>query len=222
MRFIAISIALTTAFVAARPQAPANLGKSPVAYGPKPSGCSEFEILVARGTSEPGPFGLIVGDALVRSVRSQVTGSRGYAVQYPADAEAKSVPTGVEDVVNRLTKQSTACPNQKFALVGYSQGAMVMHSAAPKIPESVLPKILALVMFGDPALRRGAATFPGGLGSRLLEQCAPADPVCSPGSDFNPHLTYGQAKYQTPSVAFIVAAFKGRPLPQAKGKSTRK
>jgi hypothetical protein len=35
-----------------------------VKNGPAPKGCSAFEILVARGTGEPGPFGTIVGDGL--------------------------------------------------------------------------------------------------------------------------------------------------------------
>jgi hypothetical protein len=36
---------------------------------------------VARGTSEPGPFGVIVGDPLVKNVAAIMQGTRGYAVQ---------------------------------------------------------------------------------------------------------------------------------------------
>lgn len=151
---------------------------------------------VARGTSEPGSFGLIVGDPLVAAVKRQVPGARGYAVQvlflnthgrcaknrkklqYPADATAQSAPTGRDDVVKRLEAQSAACPQQKFALVGYSQGAMVMRMAAPKIPAAIHSKILALEMFGDPGLRGGRlSSFPGDLNSRLYENCAKGDPV---------------------------------------------
>jgi len=35
----------------------------------------------ARGTSEPGPFGVIVGDPLVKNVVGAMPGARGYAVQ---------------------------------------------------------------------------------------------------------------------------------------------
>jgi hypothetical protein len=67
-----------------------------VALGPAPKGCSKYEIIVgmylgpsqivyspstARGTAEPGPYGLIVGDPLVNSVTKAIPGSRGYAVQ---------------------------------------------------------------------------------------------------------------------------------------------
>jgi cutinase len=182
MKLYTISLALTATLAAAQTSMPA-LGKSPVAFGPKPAGCSKFEILVARGTSEPGSFGLIVGDPLVRAVKAQVPGARGYAVQYPADMSAASVTTGVKDVVDRLTSQSQACPEQKFALVGYSQGAMVMHAAAPKIPQDVVPKIAAFVMFGDPLLRRGSGKFPGSMAEKTYENCAPGDMVCA--SPFN-------------------------------------
>ena len=75
-----------------------------VPNGPAPGGCSKYEIIVgmqvennpqtasstsltdfigfkARGTGEPGPFGSVVGDKLVRTVTRQLPGSRGYAVQ---------------------------------------------------------------------------------------------------------------------------------------------
>lgn len=58
----------------------ANGGSIP--HGPAPSGCAKHEILVARGTGEPGAFGVVVGDPLVNAVVDAVPGSRGYAVQY--------------------------------------------------------------------------------------------------------------------------------------------
>jgi cutinase len=87
-----------------------------------------------------------------------------------------SVSTGSSDVVQRLTEQDKACPDEKFVLVGYSQGASVMRNAAPKIPKSIYPKIIAMAMFGDPGLKRGQK-FPEELQSKLFENCAPGDPV---------------------------------------------
>ena len=82
-------------------------------------------------------------------------------------------------MVNRLVGQSTACPQQTFVLVGYSQGAGVMHSAAKDIPVSLYPKIKALVMFGDPNLRLGILgdEFPAALRSKVLQNCARGDSV---------------------------------------------
>lgn len=83
---------------------------------------------------------------------------------------------GALDVIRRLQEQDTACPKEKFVLVGYSQGAGVMHSAASRIPASIQQKIVAMVMFGDPGLKRNTK-FPPLLQSRTLENCAIGDYV---------------------------------------------
>jgi cutinase len=190
-----------------------------VPNGPAPKGCSKYEILVARGTGEPGPFGSVVGDQLVRTVTRQLPGSRGYAVQYPANMNMTvSLPTGVKDTTSRLSNQIKACPDQKFAIVGYSQGAGVMHAAAAKFDAAVISKVVAAVMFGDPGFRSavGGNAFPAPIQARLKENCNPGDPVCDPkGGEFSGHLAYSKALYQKGSADFIVAAFKGQPLPKA-------
>jgi cutinase len=56
---------------------------------------------------------------------------------------------GVKDVIDRVTNQSKECPKQKFALVGYSQGGGVVSSAAPKIPQELRSKVVALVLYGS-------------------------------------------------------------------------
>jgi cutinase len=82
-------------------------------------------------------------------------------------------------VVNRLKLQAIACPRQTFSLVGYSQGAGVMHSAAKDIPLYLYPRIKSLVMFGDGYHRLGPvlSRFPTGLNEKVMQVCAPGDPV---------------------------------------------
>lgn len=85
---------------------------------------------------------------------------------------------GINDIVQRLISQSRLCPNQTFALVGYSQGASIMHLAADRLPASVLPKIKSLVMFGDPNNKLGLlGQFRLALRTKALGICAPRDPV---------------------------------------------
>jgi cutinase len=100
-------------------------------------------------------------------------------------------------VINRLNKQHKVCPNQKFALVGYSQGAGIMHGALgppsapypggpkerPVLNQEVIPKILALVMFGDSGFSSTSELaifgpqFPPLLFERLKQNCANGDMV---------------------------------------------
>ena len=98
-------------------------------------------------------------------------------LQYPASSSVLSIFRGSRDVVDRLVSQSVRCPRQTFALVGYSQGAAVMHAAADDIPRALHSRIKAVVMFGDPALRLGDGSFPSGLQSKVLQNCAEGDPV---------------------------------------------
>jgi Cutinase len=115
--------------------------------------CLKYDLLtiIARGTGEPvyPKFGIIIGDPLWKAVEKLVPKASGYSVNYPADAAPCSRALGSQDVINRLKAQSSQCPNQKYALVGYSQGAGVIHAAMKDIDASLYPKIVALVMFGD-------------------------------------------------------------------------
>ncbi|PKS04923.1 hypothetical protein jhhlp_008289 [Lomentospora prolificans] len=181
-----------------------------------PAGCSDYEILVARGTSEPnaegGKFGIIVGDPVVSNTTVKLAGARGYPVQYPASSSIISgTRQGAADVVNRLKAQAAACPNQLFSLVGYSQGAGVMHAAADDIPVSLYPRIKSLVMFGDGYNRLGAlGRFPIGLNTKAKQVCASGDPTCDRNGDCTYyHLTYIRPEYIDPAVDFIVKGFTG-------------
>lgn len=80
-------------------------------------------------------------------------------MKYPANMIPNTV--GQTDVVNRLKKMDKECPDMKFALVGYSQGAMVMHQADPNIPADIRKKIVAAAMFGDPVHQAGPGYISG-------------------------------------------------------------
>jgi alpha-beta hydrolase superfamily lysophospholipase len=119
-------------------------------------------------------------------------------------------------VISRLQKQSAACPKQKFALIGYSLGAGVIHAAGAKMPPDLLPKILAVVLYGDPMLvsSGGVGPFPADLQKKLLENCSKGDSTCDrTGRCFSPHLDYVQKPWVDRGVKFIEAAFKGTPMP---------
>ena len=61
----------------------------------------------------------------------------------------RSVEQGVTELVGRVKSVSSSCPNTKFVLGGYSQGALVVDRAAKKLkPE----RIAYVATFGDPNL----------------------------------------------------------------------
>jgi pimeloyl-ACP methyl ester carboxylesterase len=90
---------------------------------------------------------------------------------------------GIKDVVDRVTNQSKECPKQKFAIVGYSQGGMVVSAAAPKIPQELRSKVVAMVLYGagkgDSAGKGGGPAPSGDIKAMTLANCAPGDGVSS-------------------------------------------
>lgn len=91
--------------------------------------CATLDIVVARGTQEPGYLGAVIGDPLYAALSAQLpVDTTAHRVEYPADL---LVPTSMIDGTRAMTShvidQAAACPDQRFVLVGYSQGAVVTH-----------------------------------------------------------------------------------------------
>jgi pimeloyl-ACP methyl ester carboxylesterase len=89
--------------------------------------------------------------------------------EYPASLSGSA--TGVADVPKRIEKMLKECPDMKFALTGYSQGGMVVTSAAAKLPARLADKVLAMVIFGAGE----QSSVKGPLKDRTLANCAPGD-----------------------------------------------
>ncbi|MEU0111777.1 cutinase family protein [Streptomyces sp. NPDC006129] len=168
--------------------------------------CSDVELVAARGTFEPGTLGFIVGDPVFSALQKKVPGKSltSYKVNYPADLSPTSAAQGNLDLVNHVKSQAAACPNQKFVLVGYSQGANVVDNSigissagavvgspiVATLPAAVEPKVAAVLLFGNP-IRALGKSVTGTYQSRTLDICAKGDPVCeSGGGDVGAHLGY--------------------------------
>jgi cutinase len=180
-----------------------------IAVAPQASAaCSDVELVVARGTFEPGTLGVIVGDPVLSDAKTKV-GTKtitGYPVNYPANADADSEKKGNLDMVNHVTAQAAACPNTKFVLVGYSQGAMVVdHSVgvdstgagpgggsppAAVIPAAIAGRVAAVLTFGNPITAYGK-TLPQPYLTNYKDFCREGDPVCNAdGTNSLAHLFY--------------------------------
>jgi len=166
-------------------------------------GCAAVDVVVARGTQEPGYLGSAVGDPLFAQLQRRVPASlSGYRVNYPADlTNIYSVGDGSADLVAHLANQAAACPDQRFVLVGYSQGAVVVHTALGTGVTAALPgavrmngdlgsRVAVVLLFGDP-LRLVGTSVPGPYVGRTANYCAPGDPVCAGGLNPAAHVSYG-------------------------------
>ncbi|MEV5842499.1 cutinase family protein [Streptomyces sp. NPDC051985] len=168
--------------------------------------CTDIDVLAARGTFEPGTLGTIVGDPVYSALQKKLTGKNlsSYKVDYPADLSLTSAAEGNADLVNHVTSQAAACPNQRFVLVGYSQGANVVDNSigissagalvgspiVATIPAALEPRVAAVLLFGNP-IRALGKSVTGTYQSRTIDFCAQGDPVCeNGGDDVLAHLGY--------------------------------
>ncbi|MFC8513395.1 cutinase family protein [Streptomyces sp. NPDC057257] len=168
--------------------------------------CSDIDVVAARGTFEPGTLGAIVGDPVYSALQQKLTGRSltSYKVNYPADLSLTSAAQGNSDLVNHVTGQAAACPNQRFILVGYSQGANVVDNSigissdgavvgspiVATIPAALAPRVAAVLLFGNP-IRALGKSVTGTYQSRTIDFCAQGDPICeNGGDDVLAHLSY--------------------------------
>jgi cutinase len=168
--------------------------------------CTDINVVSARGTFESAGLGAIVGQPVYNALKAQITGKSfsSYAVDYPASLGAGSPSKGNTDLVDHVKSQAAACPNQKFILIGYSQGANVVDNSigissngalvggaiTETIPAADASKVAALLLFGNP-IRAIGKSVTGAYASRTLDTCASGDPICGAGINILAHLSYG-------------------------------
>lgn len=183
--------------------------------------CSDVDVIVARGTGESGTLGRIVGDPVYAALQAKITTKKlsAHPVNYPASlAQPASVQAGNTDVVNHLVAQAAACPDQRFILVGYSQGANVIDNSigissagaivggpiVATIPAELAPRVAAILLFGNP-IRAIGKNVTGPYADRTDDYCAQGDPICQAGGlDFPAHLGYGKTN-SVAAAAFAAA-----------------
>ena len=91
-----------------------------------------------------------VGGAKYPAVDAGGLNLLGAVVSAGSDYEfGKSVAQGVAELTNYIGEISAGCPNTKFVLAGYSQGAMVVMNATNTLDPD---KIIYIATFGDPKL----------------------------------------------------------------------
>ncbi|WNG82816.1 cutinase family protein [Mycobacterium sp. ITM-2016-00316] len=168
--------------------------------------CSDIEVVFARGTDEPPGIGK-VGKAFVDTLRPMVKGQsvKTYAVRYPATWDFMKAAIGANDMSKRIQTIVAQCPKTKIVLGGYSQGAAVVDVVATApiaglgytapLPAAAVPHITSVVVFGNPSARIGnpLTRMSTVFGPRTADLCAPADPICSLGRDWDAHVQYQES-----------------------------
>lgn len=154
--------------------------------------CADLTIIYARGTTEPGNVGVLVGPWFFDTVEEKLGGRASVGVQgveYPAtvDGYLEGNSTGTVTMANYVITALTRCPDTKVVMSGYSQGAQVVHNAAAILPAAMMARVSSVVTFGDP---KSDEQVQGAEGKTLV-LCNPGDNICDGGAIIlAPHITY--------------------------------
>jgi len=164
-------------------------------YNDLSGSCKEYTVIFARGTTEPGNVGILVGPPFFDALRDKV-GSDNVAIQgvnnYNADIDgylAGGDAGGSQSMASEIQQAYAKCPNTKLVASGYSQGSQIVHNAAALLPANVGSWISSVVVFGDPDDGQAIPNVPA---SKVDTYCNPDDNICVNGDLILPaHLTYG-------------------------------
>ena len=220
----------------------ASCSPSPASDSPAPSRpalttakCADLIVLGARGYTQSWTKNFGSGTEVRRSVTAMAerlhdradTTVRLEGAPYPADSEAayaEDVVTGVGNLRELFTTLAESCPDSTFAMVGFSQGAQVVHGFAIDLPPSQIERVALVAMISDPrqnpdddfthwsyadspttgAGKLGAgATLPEALRSKAISFCVEDDEVCNwpPGGYSGPMSDTHRHFYETPERA---------------------
>lgn len=183
--------------------------------------CADLIVLGARGSDQSATKNDGVGTEVLASVtamaehlheHSQAT-VRIVGVPYPAasgPAYTANVFTGVSHARELLTALGKQCPTSQFGLVGFSQGAQIVHGTAIELTPSQARRIALVAMIADPRRnpddgiaqwsydaetpgpgKLGAGTpIPESLRAKAITFCAETDEICNwPPGGYSGHLS---------------------------------
>lgn len=115
--------------------------------------CYSYLLIDSRGTNQPQDVDSSLRQ-MIEQVMAKLPGGARHDAVYPATFDITQITTfeGSNDIENIIRSGHKECPEQKYALLGYSQGAAVtnhvLEKFSPSSPEG--ESIQAVVLIGNP------------------------------------------------------------------------
>lgn len=100
---------------------------------------------------------------MIQTILSQLPGGVSLPVQYPAGV-AQDTTSGVKFLVDAINDGLRDCPEQNYALFGYSQGATLMLRALDQLSGEAMDAIKSVVLLGNPYRLPGKISNVNGTG----------------------------------------------------------
>ncbi|KAF1816536.1 cutinase [Eremomyces bilateralis CBS 781.70] len=161
-------------------------------------GCQPVIFVFARGSTEPGNMGYLVGPQTCTALKK----GGGVACQGVGGAYTASIMDNVSTLgttqaaINEAKKTfsnaAKKCPDAKIVFGGYSQGAAVMHGAVSSLEAGLKEKVVGGVLYGDTRNQEDKGQIPNYPKEAVKIFCRSDDGVCGAGLSVTAgHLAYG-------------------------------
>ncbi|KAG6088528.1 hypothetical protein E4U15_005822 [Claviceps sp. LM218 group G6] len=205
--------------------------------GNSAQGCADggLYIISVRGTDEDRGIG-VAGTTIGTQVQHLINGTKIVALDYPATLSnpsyVDSVVNGTKSLSQLISEHVKSCPNDKMAIMGYSQGAQVtldtlcgsdeplFDNTVGIASDEIKKHVVAVAIFGDPTYvpnvtyNKGNSTMEGVFARKNSDSCLKyadiisswcdiGDVYCAGGNSIDVHSQYFD-KYGTDIVKFIV------------------
>ncbi|KAL2868939.1 cutinase [Aspergillus lucknowensis] len=162
--------------------------------------CKPVAFIFARGSTESGNMGFIVGPQVCSGLKDRL-GADSVACQgvggdytaslipnfFPENTSQKSIQAAVD-----MFDLADQCPDTQIVAAGYSQGTAVISGAVQAVDDALREKVKGVVLFGFTRNLQDGGKIPGYPEDQTKVICAVGDLVCSGTLIITPaHLTYG-------------------------------
>lgn len=127
------------------------------------------ELLDARGTLEPQNLSLMFQLPIKKILANATDMATSQSVIYPAEL-TQNVTSGVQHLKDTIDSGLQNCPDQKYFLFGYSQGATLVLETLEKLNKASTEAVAGVVLVGNPYRLPGRRSNVNRLGERDCRQ----------------------------------------------------
>ncbi|KAF4210601.1 hypothetical protein CNMCM8980_003614 [Aspergillus fumigatiaffinis] len=189
----------TLALAAPAPQIQARQGMSSNELESGP--CRDVTFIFARGSTEQGNMGFIVGPGVCSSLKNDLGSDKvacqgvggAYTAQLaPNFLSQNTDQASIDAATDMFDLANTKCPNTKIVAGGYSQGSAVIDNSIQALDSDLKAKVKGVVLFGFTRNVVDKGQIPGYPKDQTKIYCAVGDLVCDNTLIITTaHLSYG-------------------------------